>query len=178
MLNRTFTAALLAAAAVGCSPPAQQDAQRPPQPPAPQEIACNMVTPDAARQVSIVDAPLAAAAADLRGGRIAPGVYDLASAQRIGAATGWQGARAIALEVTEDAATGAVTLNWAGTTANSLTDRWTATLSEAPQNRSRIAYTCGRIGEVDASFTASARALELRLADGASGELQLSFLPR
>ncbi|HYD89406.1 MAG TPA: hypothetical protein VEA80_18145 [Vitreimonas sp.] len=173
MLRRSLAAAMLAIAA-SCSPPAQQSAETPARP-EPQEIACNTVTPDVAKQISVTEAP-AAAAMDLRGGRITPGLYDLASAQRIGGATGWPGTRAIALEVTEDAATGAVTLNWAGTTPTSLMDRWTGTLAEAPQTR--LTYTCGRIGEVDADFIAGERALELRLADGADGAMLLSFLQR
>lgn len=175
MLRRTFAAALLVATAA-CSPPQQNKAEAPPAP-APQEIACNAVTPDVAKQIGVTDAPAAAAAADLRGGSISPGLYDLASAQRIGAATGWDGTRAVALEITEDTATGAVTLNWAGTTATSAVDRWTATLSEAPQ-QARLNYTCGRVGEVDADFVAAERALELRIADGANGSLQLAFLRR
>ena len=173
MLKRTFTAALLLTAAA-CSPP-PQEAREAPQPSPAQEIACNTLTPDVSKQVAVTDAPVTAAA-DLRGGRIAPGVYDLANAQRAGEATGWQGTRAVAVEVTEDAATGAVTLNWAGTTPTSLIDRWTATLTDAPEGR--LAYSCGRIGEVAADFSAADRALELRLTDGANGTLELSFTQR
>lgn len=174
MLKRTFAAALVFAAA--CSPAPQQSETKAPERPEPQEIACNTLAPDVGKQVAITEAPAAAASLDLRGGRIAPGVYDLSSAQRIGAATGWEGTRAVVIDVTEDAATGAVSLNWAGTTPTSLIDRWTATLSEAPQ--ARLTYTCGRLGEVDAAFTAGERALQLRVDDGANGALQLSFLRR
>ena len=173
MLKRSFIAALLLTAA--CSP-APQDARETPQPDPPQEIACNTLTPDVSKQVGVADAPVTAAGADLRGGRIAPGVYDLSGAQRVGAATGWQGTRAVVLEVSEDAQTGAVTLNWAGTTPTSLIDRWTATLTETPA--SRLTYSCGRIGQVEADFSAADRALELRLADGANGALRLDFVQR
>jgi len=173
MLKRTFAALLLISAAA-CTPPQAPTTTETETPP-PQELACNAVTPDVARQVS-VEAPVAAIAADLRGGEIAPGVYDLTSARRIGEATGWQGTRAVALEVTEDAATGAVTLNWAGTTTSSLVDRWSATLTQAPATR--LTYTCGRVGDVEASFAAAPRQLELRIADGADGELQLAFAQR
>lgn len=172
MLRRTLLAA--AVFAIGaCTPPAPQEKAEAPQPEPAQEIACNSVAPDVGKQVGVVEAPVTAAAADLRGGRIAPGVYDLTAAQRIGGATGWQGTRAVALDISEDAQTGAVTLNWAGTTPTSLIDRWTATLTDAPQ--ARLAYSCGRIGEVDASFAAAERTLDLRLADGANGALQLTF---
>ncbi len=176
MLNRTFAALLLMSAAA-CSPPAPQSTQTETDAPPPQELACNTVTPDATRQVSVETPPVAAIASDLRGGEIAPGTYDLTSARRIGAATGWDGTRAVAVEVTEDTATGTVTLNWAGTaSSSSIVDRWSATLTEAPS--ARLTYTCGRIGEVDASFAAAPRQLELRIADGANGELQLAFAQR
>lgn len=171
MLKRTLLAAAVIAAAA-CSPPAQRETTEAPQAP-PQELMCNAVMPDLAKQVSVVDALVTVAGAELRGGRIAPGMYDLANAQRIAGATGWQGTRAIALEVTEDLQTGVVTLNWAGTTPTNVLDRWTATLAETPAGR--LSYSCGRIGDVDASYAASESTLELRLADGANGALQLTF---
>jgi len=175
MLRPALTVGLIAALAA-CSPPASQDAREAPQPtPPPTEIACNTVTPDATRQVS-VDAPVVAAAAtDLRGGAITPGIYDLARAVRSGEPTGWQGTRAVAVEVSEDAA-GIVTLNWAGTTAANVIDRWSGALSEAPTVR--LTYTCGRIGEVEADFAAAERELQLRVADGANGALELTFTRR
>jgi hypothetical protein len=111
----------------------------------------------------------------LRGGAIAPGVYDLVSATRIGAATGWSGALAVALDVSESE-TGAVTFNWSSLAPDGASDTWTATLTEAPQPR--LAYTCGRIGEVGAEFEAEADTLELRLQDGAGGRLALVFQRR
>ena len=91
-LITTAFAALLAA----CTPPAQQSTERPDTPPGPTTIACNDVTPNAARQVSVTEEVVtAAAASDLRGGSIAPGTYDLVSAMRVGGATGWNGARAL-----------------------------------------------------------------------------------
>lgn len=162
-----FTAVLAA-----CSPPAQQS-ERPDTPPGPTTIACNDVSPDAARQVTVgEDVATVAAASDLRGGSIAPGSYDLVSAARVGAATGWDGTRAVALAVSEDQ-NGAVTFNWAAAAPSGETDRWTATFSEAPQPR--LAYTCGRVGEVPADFAAQSNALQLRLQDGAGGQLTLQF---
>lgn len=174
MLKRTFAALLLASAAA-CTPPAPTQSTETETPP-PQELACNTLTPDLARQVSVETPPVAAIASDLRGGELTPGLYDLTSARRVGAATGWNGTRAVALEVSEDTTTGVVTLNWAGTTPTSVVDRWSATLTEAPQ--ARLTYTCGRVGDVDASFAAASRALELRIADGADGELHLAFAQR
>jgi len=171
---RTLISFAAAAALLACSPPAAPDrADAPsPTPPAPQQTACNAVTPDASRQVA-VQAPLAAAAvSDLRGGAIAPGVYDLVSATRVDAATGWQGTRAVALAVTE-APNGVVTFDWAGAATSGETDRWTATFSEIPQ--ARLNYTCGRMGEVDAAFVVQGEELRLRLPDGANGALDLVF---
>ncbi len=170
-LLTTAFVALLAA----CSPPAQQT-ERPDTPPGPTTVACNDVTPDAARQIAVgEEAVTAAAASDLRGGSIAPGTYDLTNASRTGAATGWTGTRAVALEVSEGES-GGVTFNWAGAETGGATDRWTATFTEAPQPR--LAYTCGRIGEVAADFAAQSNALLLRLQDGAGGQLALQFQRR
>ena len=168
----SVTAAFLAAA---CSPPASRDTAEPPEP-GPAVVACNTVAPDAARQVGVEDeAATAAAATDLRGGRITPGVYDLVRAMRVGQATGWQGVRAVALEISEGAS-GGVTFNWAGAAPGGDVDRWTATFTEAPQPR--LAYTCGRIGDVEAGFSAEGDALQLRLPDGANGSLLLTFARR
>jgi len=159
--------ALLAA----CTPPAPQD--RPETPPGSQVVACNDVAPDASRQIGVEDAVAAAAAAsDLRGGAITPGTYDLVRATRIGSATGWQGTRAVALAVSEDAA-GVVSFNWAGAAPGGEVDRWTASFTETPQPR--VAYTCGRMGEVAAEFAAAQTSLQLRLPDGAGGQLAMDF---
>jgi hypothetical protein len=99
-------------------------------------------------------------------------VYDLVRAVRVGAATGWSGTRAIALEVTENEG-GAVTFNWAGAAPGGATDTWTAAFVEAPQPR--LTYTCGRIGEIEADFAVEGDAVRLRLPDGANGSLLLSF---
>jgi hypothetical protein len=172
MRTLVMSAALVAALAA-CSPPAQQETEAE-APPA--VIACSALTPDAARQVRVEEEVAAASAAsDLRGGRITPGVYDLVSAHRIGAATGWQGTRAVALGVAENAA-GGVTFNWAGAAPGGEVDRWTASFTDTPQVR--LAYTCGRIGEVDADFAAEANTLQLRLPDGANGALLLLFQRR
>lgn len=170
-LLTTAVVALLTA----CSPPAQQS-DRPSTPPGPTTVACNDVTPDAARQVAVGEEVVtAAAAADLRGGTIAPGTYDLITASRVGAATGWSDTRAVALSVSESQ-NGGVTFNWAGADPAGQTDRWTATFTEAPQPR--LAYTCGRVGEIGADFAAQTNALQLRLQDGAGGQLALQFQRR
>lgn len=157
-----------------CSPPAPQDTTEAPTPPT--VVACNTVAPDGARQVSIGEEVVtAAAAADLRGGSIAPGTYDLASATRVGSPTGWTGTRAVAIEVSE-ASSGAVTFNWAGAPPQGDVDRWTATFTDTPTPR--IAFTCGRMGEVDADFAVEGTGLQLRLPDGAQGSLLLNFTKR
>jgi hypothetical protein len=161
------------ASLAGCTPPTQQQ-DRPEAPPGPQVQACNDVAPDMARQIGVEDAvAAAAAAADLRGGEITPGTYDLVRAARIGAATGWSGTRAVALEVSEDAA-GAVTFNWAGAAPGGETDRWTAAFNDSGAHPI-VSYTCGRMGEVAAEFSAAQTALQLRLPDGANGQLSLDF---
>ncbi|MGH6950292.1 MAG: hypothetical protein ACREH4_05445 [Vitreimonas sp.] len=172
-MRAVLWSAACAAILIACSPPAQRP-ETPPEPPT--VAACNSVAPDAARQVRVEEAEaVAGAAADLRGGAIAPGMYDLVSARRIGAATGWDGARAVALEVSESA-TGGVTFNWAGAAAGGAVDSWTASFTDTPQPR--LTYSCGRVGEVAAEFAALADALTLRLQDGAGGQLALEFRRR
>ncbi|MGD9979628.1 MAG: hypothetical protein AB7H66_07520 [Hyphomonadaceae bacterium] len=167
-LLTTAVVALLAA----CTPPAQQE--RPETPPGPQVVACNDVAPDASRQIGVEDAVAAAAAAsELRGGAITPGTYDLVRAARIGAATGWDGTRAVALAVSEDAS-GAVTFNWAGAAPGGETDRWTATFNDSGAHPI-VSYTCGRMGDVAAEFAATQTSLQLRLPDGANGQLSMDF---
>lgn len=172
---RTFllTAATLLTA---CSPPAQQQ-ERPETPPGPQVLACNEVAPDASQQVAVEEAVAAAAAAsDLRGGAITPGTYDLVRATRIGAATGWDGTRAVALSIAEEI-NGPLTFNWAGAAPGGERDTWTATFTDVAQ-QGQLTYTCGRMGEVLAGFSASADALQLRIPDGANGSLHLDFRRR
>ncbi|MBK8543380.1 MAG: hypothetical protein IPL62_07280 [Caulobacteraceae bacterium] len=138
-LLTTAFVALLAA----CSPPAQQS-DRPSTPPGPTTVACNDVTPDAAHQVAVGEEVItAAAAADLRGGTIAPGTYDLFTASRVGAATGWNGTRAVALDVSETQ-NGGVTFNWAGADPGGQTDRWTATFTGAAATAFVHVRTCWR----------------------------------
>lgn len=172
---RTLFATAAMAALVACSPPAPAPQQTPAEPPA-TEVACNAVEPNLSRQVGVEEElAVAAAASDLRGGRIAPGTYDLTQAVRIGSATGWTSTRSVALEVSE-AAEGGVTFNWAGAAPDGAIDRWTAGFTEAPSPR--LNYTCGRIGDVAAEFSATPDSLELRLPDGANGRLNLSFARR
>src|SRR5262245_19751978 len=168
-----FSAAA-AATLLACTPPAQRPETPPEQPPT--VVACNSVTPDASRQVSVEDAAATAeTAADLRGGAIAPGVYDLVTAARIGAATGWSGTRAVALEVSESEA-GGVAFNWAGAAPGGEVDRWTAAFTDMPQPR--LSYSCGRTGDVTAEFATQPNRLVLRLPDGGEGRLALTFQRR
>lgn len=171
-MRKILMTAAIAALLAACSPPASQDTTEAPTPP-PTVVACNTVAPDSSRQVAVgEEVVVTAAAADLRGGAIAPGVYDLTRATRVGSPTGWNGTRAVALEVAEDA-NGAVTFNWAGAPPQGEVDRWTATFAEAPSPR--IAFTCGRMGDVEADFAAQGNTLQLRLPDGARGSLLLNF---
>jgi hypothetical protein len=173
-MRKFLLSAAVVALLAACSPPASRDTTEAPTPPT--VVACNTVAPDSARQIGVGEEVVtAAAAADLRGGSIAPGVYDLASATRVGSPTGWSGTRAVALEVSE-ASSGAVTFNWAGAPPQGEVDRWTATFTDTPTPR--IAFTCGRMGEVDADFAVEGTGLQLRLPDGANGGLLLTFAKR
>ena len=122
-MRSLFVSAALVALLVACSPAPQREAEAPSDP-APQVQACNDVAPDLARMVRHRGAnrPLRRRRSDLRGGAITPGTYDLTRAVRIGQATGWQGERAVALEVTEDPG-GGVMFNWAGAAAGGDVDR-------------------------------------------------------
>lgn len=174
-MRKFLVSAAVAAMLAACSPPAQNQAEAP-QPDRPTVQACNAVEPNAARQVAIEEGQaVAAAASDLPGGPIAPGVYDLTRASRIGGATGWDGTRAVALDVAENPA-GGVVFQWAGVAPDGAADTWNANFTDTPQ--ARLTYTCGRIGEIDAGFAASGATLQLRLPDGANGALQLEFTRR
>jgi hypothetical protein len=173
-MRRLLFSAALAALLIACTPPAQQDAEAP-DTPGPQAQACNTITPDNARMVRVEEAlAVAAVASDLPGGPITPGIYDLTRAVRVGQATGWQDARAVALEVSEQA--GGVVFQWAGAPGSGEVDRWTATFTDTPSPS--LSYTCGRIGTVAPDFTASGNALQLRIPDGANGSLLLDFARR
>jgi hypothetical protein len=175
VLMRIAVAPLLAGLALAaCSP---QPAQAPDVPEAPPEIAaCNGLAPDAGRLVAVQDeaAAMLPAADMLRGGPIRPGAYDLVSAVRIGAATGWSGQQAVALGVAESEA--GVELNWSSVGEDGARDSWTATLTDTPEVR--LTYSCGRIGAVSGAFLAEPDALNLRLDDGANGALHTVFLRR
>jgi hypothetical protein len=174
-MRSLFLSAALPALLVACSPAAQPEAEAPSDP-APQVQACNDVAPDLSRMVAIAgEQAVASAASELRGGAIAPGTYDLTRAVRIGQATGWQGERAVALEVTEDSG-GGVMFNWAGAAGGDV-DRWTAAFNDSGEHPI-ITYTCGRMGDVAAEFTAQQNALTLRVPDGANGSLHLEFARR
>ena len=163
---------LIAATAIaGCSPQPSSSPENTTAPPL-TIPACNDLTPDFTRMVRVQDETNAAlSAAELLGGPIPPGTYDLSGAVRVGAATGWNGERAVVLSVSESD-TGVV-LNWAGAARGEAIDKWTATLAD--RSRVQITYTCGRIGEVNASYLAQPDALSLRIEDGASGTLHLVF---
>ncbi|QGZ96045.1 hypothetical protein [Terricaulis silvestris] len=170
-MRKFLVSAAVAVLLGACSPPAQDTAETPAPPPT--MIACNALSPNAARQVAVGEEVVAAAAAsDLRGGSIAPGAYDLISATRVGSPTGWMGTRAVALDVGE-ATSGVVTFNWAGAAPGGESDRWTASFTDTPQPH--MTFTCGRMGEVEVDFAAQGNGLQLRLPDGANGSLLLTF---
>jgi len=176
---RRFMLLAATAALVACSPPQQQtQPARAPLPEPPVVTACNAITPNAAQAVTLSDETVAVASLppELPGGPIAPGVYDLASGVRIGGAAGWQGARATALEVTEGGA--GVAVNWAQSTgAGAEIDRWTASFHEGPP--AQLAFACGRTGQSEITFQASATELRLRMPDaGGAGHLLLTFRKR
>jgi hypothetical protein len=174
-MRSMFASATLAALLIACSPP-QREAEAPSESAA-QVQACNDVAPAVSRMVSITsEEAIASAASDLRGGAITPGVYDLTRAVRVGQATGWQGERAVAVDVNEDSS-GAITLNWAGAASGGEVDRWTATLNDSGEHP-MLSYTCGRMGTVAVEFTAQPNALTLRVPDGANGSLHLDFTRR
>lgn len=174
-MRKVLMSVAVVAMLAACSPPPQQTTSETPPSPTPVVAACNDVHPDASKQVSVEEAQATVAAAvDLRGGRITPGTYDLTRAQRLGQATGWSGTRAVALAVAEGA--NGTTFNWAGVAPGGAADTWTASFTDTPH--AQITFTCGRTGTVDANFNASANALDLRLPDGANGQLHLSFARR
>jgi hypothetical protein len=171
-MRKFLVSVAVAAMLAACSPPAQDTAETP-EPSPPTTVACNAVAPNAGRQVAVgAEVVTAAAASDLRGGSITPGIYDLASATRVGSPTGWSGIRAVALDVSE-APAGGVTFNWAGAPPSGEVDRWTANFTDTPQPH--ITFACGRMGEADVDFAAQGNALQLRLPDGANGSLLLNF---
>lgn len=173
-MRKFLMIAASSAAIAACSQPAD----RPDAPPPQQQTACNTVTPDSARLVTLTDEVAStAAASDLRGGAITPGVYDLVSGQKLGGAQGWQGARAVSLEARETEA-GAVTFDWASVSAGSQAERWTATFNDTPAPA--IEYTCGRSGRADdVGFATAADTLSLRLPDASgAGALLLEFRRR
>ncbi len=162
---------LAAALALGaCSPPTS----RPPE--APMVTVCNDVTPNPAQAITLGDeVAVDAAVADLRGGRVAPGTYDLVSGNRIGAAAGWQGARAVVLDVRE--AEAGTIFNWASIAPGGETERWTAGFIDAPSGH--LTFTCGRGGGADVGFSVEAEALRLQVPEqSGAGSLYLVFARR
>lgn len=172
---------LLAAAAtlVACSPPSSTDAptSEAPSTETPAPLACNDVAPNTAQAVTLQgDVAVAAAVADLRGGRVTPGLYDLASGNRIGAATGWQGARAVSLQVIEEE-TGTIFNYASAAPSGAETERWTAGFIDSPTPH--LTYTCGKSGGADVAFTAEANGLQIRIPEeSGAGSLYLVFVRR
>lgn len=175
---RFITLAAVAALLVACSPPSSNKQSEAPQAPdAPIVAACNNVTPDLTQAVTLGDdVAVASAVADLRGGRVAPGTYDLISGGRVGGAAGWQGARAAALEVSESEA--GTVFNWASApSGGGDAERWTAGFLDAPQGH--LTFLCGREGGADVDFTAEANGLRLQLPEASgTGSLYLVFSRR
>jgi len=175
---RRFMLLAATAALVACTPPQQRNEPAPaplPEPP-PAATACNAIAPNPAQAVTLSDEAVAVASLppELPGGPISPGVYDLTSGNRIGGAAGWQGARATALEVTEGGA--GVALNWAQV-AGAETERWTASFHQGPP--AQLAFLCGRTGQSEITFQASANELRLRMPDASGvGQLFLVFRKR
>jgi len=166
------------AALIACSPPQQRTEPAPaPLPEAPPaQTACNTTAPNPAQAVTLSDEAVAVASLppELPGGPITPGVYDLTSGNRIGGAAGWQGARATALEVTEGGA--GVAVNWAQSSGTE-TERWTATFHQGPP--AQLAFLCGRTGQSEITFQASATDLRVRMPDASgTGHLLLVFRKR
>lgn len=164
---------ITAALALAACQPAPTTAPEPEAEAPPAVTACNTLSPDLMKLVAVQDEAVAALpAASLAGGPITPGTYDLTRAIRIGGATGWNGERAAVLEVTESDA--GVVLNWSSAAAHGPRDTWTATLSDNSE-ATRLTYSCGRVGEVEAGVVASESSLDLRIADGANGALRMAF---
>lgn len=164
-----ITAAFALAA---CTPPAPSAPEAPEAPPTSTVTACNTLSPDSTKRVAVQDEVVAALpAASLEGGPITPGTYDLVSAVRSGGATGWDSERAAVLEVAESDA--GVVLNWSSAAAHGPRDTWTATLVDNSE-QAQLSYTCGRMGEVDTSFSATPTSLDLRVEDG-GGALRMAF---
>lgn len=137
-------------------------------------ISCNDVAPDAAQAVTLGDeVAVAAVVADLRGGRVTPGTYDLVRGARLGPA-GWQGARAVALDVRE--AEAGTIFNWASIAPGGETERWTAGFIDAPSGH--LTFTCGRSGGADIGFSAEASGLRLHISEAGGGALYLVFARR
>lgn len=176
MLMRIVTFVAAIAVLTACSQPSST-----PQSPRPEgpiaATACNDVTPDFAQTVTLGDdVAIAAAVSDLRGGRVAPGVYDLVSGGRLGGATGWQGGRAVALDVSETEA--GTIFNWASAPFDgAAAERWTAGFIDAPQGH--LTFTCGRSGGADVDYTAEAGGMRLQLPEASgAGSLYLVFSRR
>lgn len=172
---RRFALAASAVLLAACTPPAPTSTQTT-APTQAQQMACNDVTPDAAKLVQLQEAPRTAAAlnSDLAGGRIAPGLYDLSGGYVSGGAPAWTATRAAALQVSE--ADAGVTFNYAEIGGNDA-HRWTGAFHEGPP--AGLDYTCGLSGHVDIRFAAQPTQLQIRVPDaGGAGFQTLIFTRR
>lgn len=175
-MRTLLLSAVAALALAACSPPAGKGPAAPGPGEGPASVACNELTPDTAHPVALEgEVAVAAAVTDLRGGRITPGTYDLASGNRIGGPVGWTGVRAIALDVREGEA--GTIFHWAAAIPGGETERWTAGFIDTPGPH--LTYTCGRTGGVDLAFTAEPNGLRLRIPEeSGAGSLYLVFVRR
>ena len=112
--------------------------------------ACNQVTPNLSIAAMMRgDTVPASAMPPLKGGRIAPGLYDLASGEQLDGAPSWEDTRYVSLSV-RDSSTGTV-LEWgqlAGSDGKTRSE-WTALLRKGPP--ASLAVSCGRSGTVTIS---------------------------
>lgn len=163
-MRATWFSAAACAVLMACSPPSAPKADAPPAPtPAPAQTACNTVTPDITKAVSLRTEAVAAASLppELLGGPVQPGTYDAISGVLSGGATEPDGALVAALQVAETE--NGVTFNWAQSVSGNQS-RWTATFVEGPP--ARLAFTCGREGETNTSYGVENNQLQLRIPEG------------
>ena len=171
-MRALFVTTALAALAA-CAPPASQ-ATHTSATSTRRAAVCNRVSPDLTKLVLLGERPLALAHAELLGGPLAPGVYDLSGGYVSGGAPSWRVTRAAALEVVETGV--GERLNYASM-SNNVLERWSATFHEGPPTT--IDYTCGHSGRQVVTFQAQAQQLQLRVPDPSGvGEQTLIFTRR
>lgn len=158
----TWFSAAACAALMACSPPSAPKGEAPPAP-APEISACNSVTPDISKPVSLRTEAVAAAALppELLGGPVQPGTYDVISGVLSGGAPEPTGAMFAALEVAETE--NGVTFNWSQSVAGE-DARWTASFIEGPP--ARLVFSCGREGDANTAYGVENNQLQLRIPEG------------